>query len=147
MLHHLLKVIPAFRSHPDLIPLNGRLNFDRELFNDTYALFGLVLREALQEGHFLPETTIKGFFRRLEIEGLLRDLSARHPHLKDVLKIPQFHIIIRNEADLFFFFVLKKFHGAFTALEIKPGLELFLRLIHGIVDFLKIDLRYDVEGG
>ena len=49
--------------------------------------------------------------------------------------------------DLLLFFIFQELEGTFTSLEIEPRLELFFRLIDSVVDFLKINLRNDIEGG
>ena len=49
--------------------------------------------------------------------------------------------------DLFLFFIFEELHGTFTSLEIETGLDLFFRLIDGVIDLLEIYLGNDVEGG
>lgn len=145
MLHHGLEVVLALRRNPDLIPLDRGLDFHGKVFNDLYDLLGLVLRDPLRQGYFLAEATVKSFFGGLEIKPFRGDLAARHPHLKNILKVPQLHIIIREDPDFLFLFVLEEFNRTLAPLEIIPREDLFFGLIDGVVNLLQIHLRNDIE--
>ncbi len=145
VLDHGLEIVFALGRNAYLVPLNGRLHFDGKVFDHLHDLFGFFLRDPLRKGYFLPEATVKGALRSFEIQGLGRYLAAGHPGLQDILKVPEFHIVVGDNAELLFFFVLEEFNRALAAFEIKPVLELFFGLIDGIINLLKIDLGNNIE--
>jgi len=138
MLHDRLEVVFILRGHSNLISLDGGLNFHGKILYNLHDLFSFLLRDSLRQSHFLAETAIKSFLGGHKLQRLLGNLPASKPCPENVLEIPQFHIIIRDDLDLLF--ILQEFQRAFAPLEIKTGRELFFGLVHSIVDFLEIDL-------
>jgi hypothetical protein len=78
----------------------------------------------------------------LDFEALYVDAALGDADLEDIQHLPELKLLLRAQADR----GLLEHEFRFRALEVEALLELTVRLVDGIGEFMPVDFRYDVEG-
>ena len=101
--------------------------------------FGMPLRSVMT----CRTVPLSGRLELAELEGLDIDAASNCFALKNVDDVAHLQLVVGDERDL----LAVDIDTRLTVLEIEAILDLLARLIEGVVEFLPIDARNDVERG
>ncbi len=140
---NILERVPIFARNPDQIALDRRLHFLLRFFNCLHDFPAFLDRNALLQLDFLPDSSMRGGHNRPVNQILQGHLALHQLGLQNINDSLQFEFIgARNGQGQFFFVQLDVRLGI---LEIVAGLNLFLRLLHGVDNFRHLDLGDDIK--
>src|SRR5262249_12502622 len=120
-----------------------RRHFEFHSLDMREQLSALVFRNSAANRHDLTDGSAQRRIHRAEIESFDVDAAPHCFTLQDVDDVTHLQLVVGDQR----YFLAVKLDVGFAMLEVETILDLLSSLIQGVVEFLPIDARNDVERG